>query len=317
MLAAGTTAVGVAAATKPATSAPEPAARPVVKPVPLAKTAATAAVAVDSPDSKKSGGIWKNLLWLLPIILGLWLLKTCSKTPDDAATTTSTAVETTTAPLTKPADTPAQATPPVSATPPAPAAVPEPAAKPADTPVQATPPARAAVPAPVGSTPPVEQHKVDQEKAAAAPATKEAAKPAAIPPVPQTPPTATAKPADTVASTPAAKQAPVAAASVPSAKLYFQVGKINLPVDTKKKLSPIFTYLKANSNAKVAISGFHDPSGNQAINDKLAENRAKKVRAALQAAGIEEGIIVMEKPQSTTGSGSNAEARRVEVSVRP
>lgn len=101
----------------------------------------------------------------------------------------------------------------------------------------------------------------------------------------------------------------------PSANLYFDTAKTNLAADADTTLAPIVAWLKANSNGKAVISGYHDPRGNQAMNEELAKNRAKAVREALKAAGIDEGRIEMRKPQSTEGGGDLAEARRVEVTV--
>ncbi|MCE2969925.1 MAG: OmpA family protein, partial [Burkholderiales bacterium] len=82
-------------------------------------------------------------------------------------------------------------------------------------------------------------------------------------------------------------------------------------------LAPIVAYLQANAGAKAVISGFHDPTGNRDANQDLAKNRAKAVREQLKAAGIAEDRIVLQKPQETTGTGTDPEARRVEVSVQP
>jgi outer membrane protein OmpA-like peptidoglycan-associated protein len=65
----------------------------------------------------------------------------------------------------------------------------------------------------------------------------------------------------------------------------------------------------------VAISGFHDTSGNQRTNEELAKNRAVAVRDALKAAGLDEARIEMRKPEVTTGGGNADQARRVEVTV--
>lgn len=108
---------------------------------------------------------------------------------------------------------------------------------------------------------------------------------------------------------------PVAATPPPAASLYFDTGKTNLANDADATLAPIVEWLKANTNAKAVISGYHDPRGNQARNEELAKNRAKAVREALKAAGIDEGRIEMRKPTSTEGGGDLAEARRVEVTV--
>ena len=107
----------------------------------------------------------------------------------------------------------------------------------------------------------------------------------------------------------------VATTPPPAANLYFDTGKTNLANDADTTLAPIVEWLKANSNAKAVISGYHDPRGNQARNEALAKNRAKAVFEAIKAAGIDEGRIEMRKPASTEGSGDLAEARRVEVTV--
>ncbi|MGB4811514.1 MAG: OmpA family protein [Methylophilaceae bacterium] len=116
----------------------------------------------------------------------------------------------------------------------------------------------------------------------------------------------------------AAEKAPepaTATTQVPTANLYFDTAKTHLAADASTTLTPIIEWLKANPNTKVAISGYHDPRGGKARNIALAKNRAKAVREALKAAGIDEARIEMRKPVSTEGSGDLAEARRVEVTV--
>lgn len=116
---------------------------------------------------------------------------------------------------------------------------------------------------------------------------------------------------------PAPADAPAPAAAIPpAAKLFFEVGKNDLPQDAADTMKPILEYLKANPGSKAVVSGFHDPTGNKEQNEELAKNRAVAVREALKAAGIEEPRIVMQKPQETTGTGDLAEARRVEVGVQ-
>nr|MCU0890796.1 OmpA family protein [Sandarakinorhabdus sp.] len=64
-------------------------------------------------------------------------------------------------------------------------------------------------------------------------------------------------------------------------------------------------------------SGYNDPTGDPALNAELSKNRAQAVQAALVAAGVAEGDIVLEKPPETTdASVTPAQARRVEVIVR-
>ncbi|TAG78222.1 MAG: OmpA family protein [Betaproteobacteria bacterium] len=128
---------------------------------------------------------------------------------------------------------------------------------------------------------------------AAAPAAPAAAAPAAVAPAP---------------AVPAGKPAP--------AKLYFASGKIDSPPDAAKMLEPVIAYLKANKDAKAAISGFHDSTGSIATNEELAKNRAKAVRELLKGAGIEESRAELKKPEVVQGGADNQEARRVEVSVQ-
>ena len=126
-----------------------------------------------------------------------------------------------------------------------------------------------------------------------------------------TPPTAV-EPAP--APAPAMEVAPSAAA--PTATVYFDVDQSALPAGSDTALSSVISYLQANPGTTAVISGYHDPTGDQAANEELARNRAASVRDALVAGGIEETRINMEKPVVTTGGGTLEDARRVEVTVR-
>jgi outer membrane protein OmpA-like peptidoglycan-associated protein len=108
---------------------------------------------------------------------------------------------------------------------------------------------------------------------------------------------------------------PVATVPPPAAKLYFDTGKTTLQSDANATLTPIIEWLNANPASKAIISGFHDPRGNQKVNEDLAYNRAKAVHAALITAGIDVMRIELRKPESVDGGGDLNEARRVEVSV--
>lgn len=68
---------------------------------------------------------------------------------------------------------------------------------------------------------------------------------------------------------------------------------------------------------RAAISGFHDDSGAAEQNAELAKQRALAVREVLKALGAKEEVIELRKPELSTGSGSPAEARRVEVILLP
>jgi outer membrane protein OmpA-like peptidoglycan-associated protein len=109
--------------------------------------------------------------------------------------------------------------------------------------------------------------------------------------------------------------ATVATMPPPAAKVFFDSGKTALPSDADATLAPIIEWLNANANSKAVLSGYHDPRGKKAVNERLAQNRANAVSAALKLAGIDEARIEIRMPESLEGGGDLAEARRVEVSV--
>jgi outer membrane protein OmpA-like peptidoglycan-associated protein len=96
--------------------------------------------------------------------------------------------------------------------------------------------------------------------------------------------------------------------------LYFNTGSAALPADANLAVAAAQASLaQAPATARLVLSGFHDASGDPAKNAELAKERAKAVRAALQAAGVEPMRIGLRKPESTTGDGKAEEARRVEI----
>lgn len=109
---------------------------------------------------------------------------------------------------------------------------------------------------------------------------------------------------------------PVAAPAMPSsAKLYFETGKATLPANTNSTLSLVVEWLNTHPESRAVLSGYHDTRGDRAFNEELAKNRAKAVREALKAAGVDESRIEMRKPEIVEGGSDLQEARRVEVSV--
>ncbi len=123
----------------------------------------------------------------------------------------------------------------------------------------------------------------------------------------------------------AAAAAPASAAAVPDVlvegplagevvgKLYFETGKAELPADAATALSPVLKALADNPAKKLVLAGFHDPSGDAAVNAELAKNRAKAVRAALTSQGADVARVLLRKPEQTAADGPADEARRVEV----
>lgn len=120
------------------------------------------------------------------------------------------------------------------------------------------------------------------------------------------------------APAPAPAAAPVAAAPTSTplvAKVYFDSGVNALPADGAAALQPVVDALKANAAARIAISGYHDKTGNPEQNAELAKQRAFAVRDALVAAGIADTRIELRKPEEAQGDGNDREARRVEATV--
>jgi outer membrane protein OmpA-like peptidoglycan-associated protein len=116
---------------------------------------------------------------------------------------------------------------------------------------------------------------------------------------------------------PAAPAAPVAliGTAPPAVNVYFATGKTDIDAKDREAIATMLTYLKTNPSVKAIISGYHDPRGDKAMNEELAKNRAKSVRDVLIASGVEAGRFDMRKPIESTGTGDNAEARRVELRV--
>jgi K(+)-stimulated pyrophosphate-energized sodium pump len=141
-------------------------------------------------------------------------------------------------------------------------------------------------------------------------------KPAVQAATPVKPAAAPASATPVAAAAVAAPATAMAASDKPAAaKLFFASGASALPADSAKSLEGLINHAKANAGAKLAISGFHDATGNLAQNQEIAKNRALAVKQALTAAGITEDRIEMRKPEQTQGGANESEARRVEVSV--
>ena len=96
-------------------------------------------------------------------------------------------------------------------------------------------------------------------------------------------------------------------------RLYFEVAKAELPADATAALAPVLKALADNPGKKLVIAGFHDPSGDPAVNHELAKNRAKAVRAAITSQGVDAGRVALRKPEQTAVDGPADEARRVEI----
>ncbi len=128
----------------------------------------------------------------------------------------------------------------------------------------------------------------------------------------------------TAAAAPVAAPAMAAAAAVASddasvvvengvVKFYFASGKADLAAGALVALGDAIAAAKAGK--QLVLSGFHDATGDPAFNAELAKQRALAVRDALMGAGVAESSMELKKPEQTTGTGNDAEARRVEVMI--
>jgi outer membrane protein OmpA-like peptidoglycan-associated protein len=97
-------------------------------------------------------------------------------------------------------------------------------------------------------------------------------------------------------------------------KFYFASGKADVAAGGNAALAEVVKAVAAGKTA--VVSGFHDATGDPAKNVELAKLRAFAVRDALKALGVPENKVTLKKPEQMQASGSNAQARRVEVAVQ-
>jgi outer membrane protein OmpA-like peptidoglycan-associated protein len=103
----------------------------------------------------------------------------------------------------------------------------------------------------------------------------------------------------------------------PKLTVYFDSGKSAVTNDLAAAAANVKAYVDKNPTAKLAVSGYNDPTGNAAINARLSKERAQGVAKALEAAGIPATAIELVKPEATTDAAvDKAAARRVEVTVQ-
>lgn len=95
------------------------------------------------------------------------------------------------------------------------------------------------------------------------------------------------------------------------AKFYFASGSVNLAPNAPEVLAAVADGIRQGRRA--VISGYHDQTGSAEVNAEIAKNRALAVQNALLMLNVPAEQIVLQKPEALQGSGSNAEARRVEV----
>ncbi len=105
-----------------------------------------------------------------------------------------------------------------------------------------------------------------------------------------------------------------AAAAAPLlARVLFDTGVSALPADAAKTLAPAIEAATRSAGIRLAVSGFHDKTGDPERNAELAKERAIAVRDALVAAGVPIDRVELSKPQVTEGGTDDTLARRVDI----
>lgn len=94
-------------------------------------------------------------------------------------------------------------------------------------------------------------------------------------------------------------------------KFFFAKGKTDVAPGAQEALATVLEGAKAGQ--RIRISGFHDATGDAALNVELAKRRAVAVRDLLLSLGVDEALLELVKPEHTLANGSNDKARRVEV----
>ena len=103
----------------------------------------------------------------------------------------------------------------------------------------------------------------------------------------------------------------------PVVKVYFDTAKTDVVPAFAGTAGGLKGWLEAHPGAKLAVSGYSDPSGNAKFNAELSKQRAQAVQAALVSSGIPAEAAELVKPaNSADGTVSKEAARRVEVTVQ-
>ena len=109
---------------------------------------------------------------------------------------------------------------------------------------------------------------------------------------------------------------PAYPAATPSAvHVLFDKGQSTLNPDARRAIR-LAAAAYIGIGTEVVITGYADKTGNVAANVDLAKKRAQSVRDELVALGVEGKRIVLAAPADVTGSGSDEQARRVDVTMK-
>ena len=108
--------------------------------------------------------------------------------------------------------------------------------------------------------------------------------------------------------------APVSAPPGASLVVHFASGKATLDAEALRLLKGFAPPMRDGTNP-IDVTGYADRKGDRAANVALAKQRAAAVKDALVAEGIPADRVRLAPPQDVTGTGSDTDARRVEIAV--
>lgn len=120
------------------------------------------------------------------------------------------------------------------------------------------------------------------------------------------------------APAPAVDSAPIAAAGAEATtqQVFFETGKSTLDEQAQAAVKKAAEYWAAHKDAKIALSGFVDATGNADKNAELAKERAKAVAKLLEDSGIAADRIELRKPETiAAAAGADQQARRVDITA--
>ncbi len=121
-------------------------------------------------------------------------------------------------------------------------------------------------------------------------------------------------PAPTAKGVPAKPGAATPGSTANAVSIYFASGQAALDTAAQRSLrTAAAAYVGIGT--QIVVTGYADKTGNAAANVELAKKRAVAVRDELVKLGVESRRIRLAPPAEITGSGSDDQARRVDISV--
>ena len=98
--------------------------------------------------------------------------------------------------------------------------------------------------------------------------------------------------------------------------VFFKIASSTISETEKAKIQDMISFLKANPNAKVQVTGYADSgTGNHKINMKYSQNRADVVVKALKEGGIAADRITSEAKGDTVQPFAENDMNRVAICI--